>query len=71
MPFFFPFSSAATCINCPLEVDQSTLCQYKAVLDRNPRTCPFSVGFRRRPCERDGPIVRILRSCHDRKPVVF
>ncbi|MQM04173.1 hypothetical protein Taro_036965 [Colocasia esculenta] len=21
-PFFFPFSSAATCINCPLEVDQ-------------------------------------------------
>ncbi|MQL97683.1 hypothetical protein Taro_030381 [Colocasia esculenta] len=21
-PFFFPFSSAATCTNCPLEVDQ-------------------------------------------------
>ncbi|MQL79184.1 hypothetical protein Taro_011612 [Colocasia esculenta] len=26
-PFFFPFSSAATCTNRPLEVDQSTLCQ--------------------------------------------
>ncbi|MQM05621.1 hypothetical protein Taro_038432 [Colocasia esculenta] len=46
--FFFPFSSAATCINCPLEVDQ-----------------------RRRPCERDGPIGRILRSCCDNKPVTF
>ncbi|MQM21394.1 hypothetical protein Taro_054433 [Colocasia esculenta] len=22
-PFFLPFSSAATCTNCPLEVDQS------------------------------------------------
>ncbi|MQL93427.1 hypothetical protein Taro_026070 [Colocasia esculenta] len=33
---FFPFSSAAICTNRPLEVDQSTLCQYKAVLDRNP-----------------------------------
>ncbi|MQM03915.1 hypothetical protein Taro_036706 [Colocasia esculenta] len=47
-PFFFPFLSAATCINHPLEVDQ-----------------------RRRPCERDGPIGRILRSCRDNKPVVF
>ncbi|MQL95836.1 hypothetical protein Taro_028507 [Colocasia esculenta] len=37
-PFFFPFSSAATCTNRPLEVDQIILCQYKAVLDRNPRT---------------------------------
>ncbi|MQL70000.1 hypothetical protein Taro_002289 [Colocasia esculenta] len=53
---FFPFSSAATCTNRPLEVDQSTLCQYKEVLDRNPRTCPFFVGFRRKPCEHDGPI---------------
>ncbi|MQL76337.1 hypothetical protein Taro_008721 [Colocasia esculenta] len=70
-PFFFPFSSAAICTNCPLEVDQSTLCQYKTVLDRNPRTCPFSVGFRRRPCERDGPIGRVLKSCRDSNPVAF
>ncbi|MQL83970.1 hypothetical protein Taro_016473 [Colocasia esculenta] len=70
-PFFFPFSSAATCINCPLEVDQSTLCQYKAVQDRNPRTYPFSVGFKRRSCERDGPIGCVLRSCRDSKPVVL
>ncbi|MQL93321.1 hypothetical protein Taro_025963 [Colocasia esculenta] len=64
--FFFPFSSAATCTNCPLEVHQrSTLCQYKAVLDRNPRTCPFSVDLRCRPCEGDGPIGRVLRSCRD------
>ncbi|MQL67804.1 hypothetical protein Taro_000070 [Colocasia esculenta] len=70
-PFFFPFSSAATYTNHPLEVDQSTLCQYKAVLDRNPRTCPFSVRFRRRPCEHDGSIGRVLRSCRDGKPVTF
>ncbi|MQM09935.1 hypothetical protein Taro_042815 [Colocasia esculenta] len=37
-PFFSPFSSATTCTNRPLEVDQSILCQYKVVLDRNPRT---------------------------------
>ncbi|MQL75377.1 hypothetical protein Taro_007740 [Colocasia esculenta] len=37
----------------------------KAVLDRNPRTCPFSVDVRRRPCEGDGPIGRVLRSCRD------
>ncbi|MQM15176.1 hypothetical protein Taro_048110 [Colocasia esculenta] len=31
-PFFSPFSSAATCTNHPLEVDQrSTLCQRKEV----------------------------------------
>ncbi|MQL67878.1 hypothetical protein Taro_000179 [Colocasia esculenta] len=47
-PFFFPFSSAATYINRPLEVDQ-----------------------RRRPCERDGLIGCVLRSCHDSKPVTF
>ncbi|MQL98287.1 hypothetical protein Taro_030989 [Colocasia esculenta] len=47
-PFFFPFSSAATCTNCPLEVDQ-----------------------RRRPCECDGLIGRVLRSCRDNKIVVF
>ncbi|MQL74990.1 hypothetical protein Taro_007360 [Colocasia esculenta] len=47
-PFFFPFSSAATCTNRPLEVDQ-----------------------RRRPCERDGPIGCVLRSCRDSKPVAF
>ncbi|MQL97577.1 hypothetical protein Taro_030272 [Colocasia esculenta] len=39
-PFFFPFLSAATCTNHPLEVDQSAMCQYMAVLDCNPRTCP-------------------------------
>ncbi|MQL89576.1 hypothetical protein Taro_022144 [Colocasia esculenta] len=33
---FFPVASAATCTDSHLEVDQSTLCQYKAVLDRNP-----------------------------------
>ncbi|MQL85169.1 hypothetical protein Taro_017686 [Colocasia esculenta] len=71
MLIFLPFPSTATCTNCPIEVDQSTVCQYKAVLDRNPRTCPFSVGFRRRPCEHDGPIGRILRSCRDSKPVAF
>ncbi|MQL78880.1 hypothetical protein Taro_011316 [Colocasia esculenta] len=47
-PFFFPFSSAVTCTNHPLEVDQ-----------------------RRRPCERDGPIGRVLRSCRDSKLVAF
>ncbi|MQL75125.1 hypothetical protein Taro_007499 [Colocasia esculenta] len=31
-PFFFPFSSAATCTNRPLEVDQSTMCQYKVTM---------------------------------------
>ncbi|MQL68633.1 hypothetical protein Taro_000933 [Colocasia esculenta] len=40
---FFPRSSATTCTNRPLEVDQSTLCQYKVVLDRNPMPCPFPV----------------------------
>ncbi|MQL99320.1 hypothetical protein Taro_032044 [Colocasia esculenta] len=57
---FFHAVSAATYTDSHLEVDQSTLCPYKAVLDRNPRTCPFSVGVRRRPCERDGPIGRVL-----------
>ncbi|MQL72829.1 hypothetical protein Taro_005169, partial [Colocasia esculenta] len=65
---FFPFSSAATCTNRPLEGDQSTLCQYKAVLDCNPRTCPFPVGVWRTPYECDSPIGRILRSCRDSKP---
>ncbi|MQM23747.1 hypothetical protein Taro_056815 [Colocasia esculenta] len=65
---FFPVASAATCTDSHLEVDQSTLCQYKAVLDRNPRTCPFSARFRRRPYERDGPIGRILWSCRDSIP---
>ncbi|MQL68710.1 hypothetical protein Taro_000986 [Colocasia esculenta] len=60
---FFPFSSAATCTNRPLEIDQrSTLCQYKVVLDRNPRTCPFSVDARHGPCERDGPIGRVHKA---------
>ncbi|MQM15777.1 hypothetical protein Taro_048729 [Colocasia esculenta] len=43
---FFPFSSAASCTNRPLEVDQ-----------------------RSRPCEHDGLIGHILRSCCDSKPV--
>ncbi|MQM19789.1 hypothetical protein Taro_052802 [Colocasia esculenta] len=69
---FFPFSSAATCTNRPLEVDQrTTLCQNRESLVRNPKHCPFSVRFRRRPCERNGPIGRVLRSCCDRKPVAF
>ncbi|MQM08948.1 hypothetical protein Taro_041806 [Colocasia esculenta] len=33
---FFPVASATTCTDSHLDVDQSTLCQYKAVLDRNP-----------------------------------
>ncbi|MQL91222.1 hypothetical protein Taro_023835 [Colocasia esculenta] len=45
---FFPRSSAAICINRPLEV-----------------------GQRRIPCERDGPIGRVLRSCCDSKPITF
>ncbi|MQM12616.1 hypothetical protein Taro_045537 [Colocasia esculenta] len=47
-PFFFPFSSAVTYINRPLDVNQ-----------------------RHRPYERDGQIGRVLRSCHDNKPVAF
>ncbi|MQM09285.1 hypothetical protein Taro_042154 [Colocasia esculenta] len=65
---FFPVASAATCTDSHLEVDQSTQRQYKAVLDRNPRTCPFSARFRRKPCERDGPIGRVLWSCRDSIP---
>ncbi|MQM15769.1 hypothetical protein Taro_048719 [Colocasia esculenta] len=42
---FFPFSSAATCTNSPLKIDQ-----------------------RRRPCECDGPIGRVLGSCRDSIP---
>ncbi|MQM13878.1 hypothetical protein Taro_046805 [Colocasia esculenta] len=37
-------------------------------------TCTDShleVDQRRRPCERDGPIVGFLRSCRDSKPVAF
>ncbi|MQL87813.1 hypothetical protein Taro_020354 [Colocasia esculenta] len=42
-PFFFPFSSAATCTNHPLEVDQRTIpCQKKERQVRNPRHCPCS-----------------------------
>ncbi|MQL98481.1 hypothetical protein Taro_031189 [Colocasia esculenta] len=62
---FFPVR-AATCTNHLLGVElRSTLGQYKAVLDRNPRTCPFSIDVRRRPCEGDGPIGRVLGSCRD------
>ncbi|MQM15561.1 hypothetical protein Taro_048510 [Colocasia esculenta] len=46
---FFPHSPAATCTNCPLEVDQrTTLCQNRKSLVRNPKHCPFSVGRRPR-----------------------
>ncbi|MQM17374.1 hypothetical protein Taro_050345 [Colocasia esculenta] len=70
--FFSPFSSTATCTNRPLEVDQrTTLHQNRESLVPNPKHCPFSVGFRRRPCERDDPIGRVLRSCRDSKPVAF
>ncbi|MQL81597.1 hypothetical protein Taro_014061 [Colocasia esculenta] len=69
--FFFPFSSAATCTNHSLEVDESTLCQYMAVLDRNPRTCPCSGKIWRRPCERDGSICRFQRACWDSPVVAF
>ncbi|MQL90511.1 hypothetical protein Taro_023102 [Colocasia esculenta] len=63
---FFPVSSVVTCTNHLLGVElRSTLCQYKVVLDRNPRTCPFSIEARRRLCEGDGPIGRVLRSCRD------
>ncbi|MQM08877.1 hypothetical protein Taro_041728 [Colocasia esculenta] len=69
---FFPFSSTATCTNRPLEIDQrTTLCQNRESLVRNPKHCPFSVGLRCRPYERDGPIRHVLRSCRDSKPVVF
>ncbi|MQL76011.1 hypothetical protein Taro_008387 [Colocasia esculenta] len=48
-PFFFPFSSAATCTNHPLEVDQrTTLCQNRESLVHNPNHYPFSVGRRPR-----------------------
>ncbi|MQM23232.1 hypothetical protein Taro_056295, partial [Colocasia esculenta] len=46
---FFPRSSAATCTNHPLEVDQrTTLCQNRESLVHNPKHCPFSVGRRPR-----------------------
>ncbi|MQM14137.1 hypothetical protein Taro_047066 [Colocasia esculenta] len=32
---------------------------------------PLEVNQRRRPCERDGPIGHVLRSCPDNKPVTF
>ncbi|MQL67807.1 hypothetical protein Taro_000079 [Colocasia esculenta] len=48
-PFFFPFSSAATCTNHPLEVDQrTTLCQNRESLVHNPKHCPFSGRHRPR-----------------------
>ncbi|MQM16575.1 hypothetical protein Taro_049532, partial [Colocasia esculenta] len=59
---FFPFSSAATCTNHLLGVELSTLCQHKAILDRNPMPCPFSVVLWHGPCERDGPIGRVHKA---------
>ncbi|MQM21393.1 hypothetical protein Taro_054432 [Colocasia esculenta] len=32
---------------------------------------PLKVDQRRRPCERDGPIGHVRRSCRDSKPVTF
>ncbi|MQL79176.1 hypothetical protein Taro_011621, partial [Colocasia esculenta] len=32
---------------------------------------PLQVDQRRRPCERDGPIGRVLRFGHDSKPIAF
>ncbi|MQM11746.1 hypothetical protein Taro_044657 [Colocasia esculenta] len=44
---YFPRSSAATCTNCPLEVDQrTTLCRNMESLVRNPKHCPFCVERR-------------------------
>ncbi|MQL74423.1 hypothetical protein Taro_006807 [Colocasia esculenta] len=58
---FFPVASAATCTDSHLEVDQrTTLCRSRESLVRNPKHYPFSIGFRRRPCECDGPIGRVL-----------
>ncbi|MQL74499.1 hypothetical protein Taro_006864 [Colocasia esculenta] len=58
---FFPVASAATCTDSHLEVDQRiTLCRSRESLVCNPKHCPFFVGFRRRPYERDGPIGRVL-----------
>ncbi|MQM00031.1 hypothetical protein Taro_032761 [Colocasia esculenta] len=68
---FFSVVSAAICTDHLLGVELSTLCQYKAVLDRNPRTCPCSVDVRRRPYERDGPIGRVLGLITTANPVVF
>ncbi|MQM09177.1 hypothetical protein Taro_042043 [Colocasia esculenta] len=33
--------------------------------------CPLEIDQRCRPCERDGPICRVLRSCRNSKPVAF
>ncbi|MQL89308.1 hypothetical protein Taro_021880 [Colocasia esculenta] len=68
---FFPRSSATTCTNRPLEVDQSTLCQYKAVLDRNPMPCPFPVVLWHGPCERDGPIGRVHKAVVTERTVMI
>ncbi|MQM14218.1 hypothetical protein Taro_047148 [Colocasia esculenta] len=68
---FFPVVSAAICTNHLHGVELSTLCQYKAVLDRNPRTCPFSVDVRHRPCERDSPIGRVLGLVATANPIAF
>ncbi|MQM07051.1 hypothetical protein Taro_039885 [Colocasia esculenta] len=68
---FFPFSSAATCTNRPLEGDQSTLCQYKAILDCNPMHCPFPVVLWHEPCERDGPIGRVHKAVATERTVTI
>ncbi|MQM09870.1 hypothetical protein Taro_042750, partial [Colocasia esculenta] len=57
-------SSSSPFVCCDLHIPPSWS-RAKAVLDRNPRTCPFSVDVRRRPCEGDGPTGRVLRSCRD------
>ncbi|MQL97357.1 hypothetical protein Taro_030051 [Colocasia esculenta] len=68
---FFPVASAATCTDSHLEVDQSTMCQYKAVLNRNPMPCPFHVVLWHGPCERDGPIGRVHKAVATERTVTI
>ncbi|MQL69877.1 hypothetical protein Taro_002180 [Colocasia esculenta] len=68
---FFPIASATTCTDSHLEVDQSTLCQYKAVLDCNPMPCPFPVVLWHGPCERNGPIGRIHKAIATERAVMI
>ncbi|MQM21021.1 hypothetical protein Taro_054052 [Colocasia esculenta] len=68
---FFPFSSAATCTNHLLGVELSTLCQHKAILDRNRMPCPFPVVRWHGPCERDGPIGRVHKAITTERTVTI
>ncbi|MQM13205.1 hypothetical protein Taro_046126 [Colocasia esculenta] len=68
---FFPVASAATCTDNHLEVEQSTLCQYKAVLDRNPMPCPFPVVLWHGPCDGDGLIGRVHKAVATERTVMI